>query len=702
MTAIGIDLGTTNSLAAYDNGSGEPIILKTGSGETFTPSVVRFERGEMLVGRRAWNSAEKAPRDTVFSIKRLMGRSSNDRDVKNMKKQSPYPIVELPGGEVKVLINGTEYSPEDVSAIILRQVVEDANKGLNGKTDGPITHAVLTVPANFNEKQRDATRKAGVRAGLVIKKTIDEPTAAAVAFGMDKPDLIAKLLVFDMGGGTLDISLLNVGKEEFVIDDNIGDMWLGGDNFDQRIVELIGQWVKQTYNVDPSTDNDFKIAAKRKAEETKILLSKYPQATIIIPGIVPLGGGEKEQVSMPITQQQFENAIREDVDRAMQLVDKVLEKNNMECDDITHVLLVGGATFVPLVRRRLEEKFGEDKVRHDVNPMQAVAKGAAILAAQLKKVECPKCFKINPYEAETCEHEGCRAKLLTGRAVGKVGLYEVTERDFGIGAVDDKDEPDTFSILITKQTDYPLEEPVRKRYMTTSRKIKIPVYAGDNSKASENEYLGLVEYELPPDVPTQTPVFVSFNYDRNRILTVGIEVEGREELNHHTTPKRQLMDDGPVDDDKLRTHLRNAIDFVENMSTKYDDFFQPEQKKEIQKELETARRMMNQKEPKKFRETLDTLMKIQQKNEIVTILHLTDLLMMEVAPETAQFLAEQSKQLRDAYRESGDRAQVNKIKRTLEKALLDIIENVRVSPGIKTFGGLLKITGETGTGANGK
>ncbi len=694
--SIGIDLGTTNSLAAIVDGDGNPRILETGTGESFTPSVVSFSQGTLLVGRQAWNNANKAPTDTIFSIKRLMGRSADDENVKKLKEKSPHSIIQHPNNEIKVLINGVEYTPEDVSEMILRQVVEDARAALGVER---ITHAVITVPAYFSEPQRLATRKAGEKAGLVIKKIIDEPTAAAVAFGMNQPEEFINLLVFDMGGGTTDVSLLYVGNREFVGDAITGDMWLGGDNFDNKIVDIIIDWVKQTYGVDPSQDKDFRMAASRKAETTKILLSNHPQASVLIPDIVPLGGGKKGPVTMTISRAEFEARISDEVKKGIDLVLQLMKDPRLmlSTEDISGVLLVGGATYIPLVRKKLEEIFGEDKVRHDVNPMQAVALGAAILADQLKGTICPQkeCQAENPYEAEKCQI--CGTSLITGRTVGGVGLHEVTERDFGIGAVNENDEPDAFSVLIKAGTPYPLKEPMQRRYMTTSREIVIPVYVGDKPKASENEYLGRVEYELPPDFFPKTPVTVSFNYDRNRILTVGIEVVGRPELKHKTTPKRYAADPAKEGEDKSWTRLRNEIEFVDTMSKDYGEFFEPGQKQEIEIGLQNARQVLRQKEQASVENVLGKLNQIIENNSIVTSLHLSDRLMLEVDSRTSQFLAEQSKSLRDAYRQNPrDMEKVNRIQKVLQTEIMQIFENFKLSPEVRTYGGMLKVIGDTG------
>jgi molecular chaperone DnaK (HSP70) len=705
-------------LAAIVKEDGKPHILKTNTGEFFTPSVVSFNRGALLVGNFAWENTDKAPKDTIYSIKRLMGRSFDDDNVRKLKDSSPYSIIECPNSELKVLLNDVEYSPEAISAMILRQVVEDARTALGGEK---ITHAVITVPAYFSEIQRAATRKAGEQAGLIIQKIIDEPTAAAFAFGMYKSEEYPNLLVFDMGGGTLDISLLYVKNRKFVVDATKGNMWLAGDNFDQKIVEIINDWVKEFYGKELLHDKEFIMAAKREAEKAKKCLTDNPQADVIIPAFVPLDSGEKVDIALTVSSSEFEKRIEGDVEESIQLVRQVLKDNNLETGDISKVILVGGATFVPLVRRKLEELFGQDKVKYDVDPMEAVALGAAILADNLdgvecpncnekndftakectkcqnslvtgrpvyKGIECPKCEEINKYDNEKCE--ACGHLLESVRSVRGLSLYEITERDFGIGVVDQKGETDEFSRIISAGTPYPLKKPKKHRYMTTSRKIKIPVYVGDKPKASENEYLGLVDYELPRDAPSETPVWVSFNYDRHRILTVGIEVEGRPELNHQTTPKRHVPKTSALDGDQLRASLHNAIEFIKNMSEKFSEFFEDEQKREIEKDLRNASQALRQKDSKVVQKALETLMQIQQNFEIITVLQMSDMLMLEVNPKTSQYLAELSKKLRDAYRESKKDSRVKQIQRVLEREIVNIFENFPLRSNIKDYGGILR------------
>lgn len=691
MKAIGIDLGTTNSVAAYDDGH-ELRILPTSTHEQFTPSVVSLGNDGLLVGRQAWNNAAAAPTDTIFSIKRLMGRSFDEKQVDEAKKRYAYTIVAGEKRGVAVQIGGNTYTPEDISTMILRQVVKDASAALNDQ----VTHAVITVPAYFNDHQREATRKAGEKAGLIVKKIIDEPTAAAVAFGMQQAGKEHTLLVFDMGGGTLDVSIGYMDSRsegdantlQFVGMAIGGDKWLGGDDLDHAIVEMIHEWVGQTFDLDLRADKRFIMQARREAERVKCLLSERREADVGIPGAILLPGGQAASVRMTITQRAFEERITPYVERARVEVRKTMAIKDLDPDDISTVLLVGGATYVPAVRQMLENIFGADKVKHHVNPMLAVAQGAATLAAKLKGVVCPikACGRQNDYDARECV--ACGASLATAQPIGDVGMYEITERDMGISVVRNG-LPDAFSVLIKRGTPYPLKEPMRRPYFTTSHQITIPVYAGESLVASQNEYLGLVEYKLPADAPPRTPIEVQFNYDRDRILRVRIEVKGRPELTHEMTPTRYAPDPQQSSDDLWRTTLQNAIKFIEMLLDRYHDFIEHEQRERLKDGIRRAGLVLAGQDQAIGQQMLHELTQAIGELDIAYRLLLTDIKMQEVDPQTAQYLAQQSKRLRDAYR-SNDVDMVRKVKRTLDAELMHIAEAAPTGPDIKGFGGLLE------------
>lgn len=686
MTAIGIDLGTTNSVAAISDKEGRARTLKNHKGESFTPSVVSVKDGELLVGREARNHAAAAPKDTIFSVKRLMGRPYDHPRVAEAKERFLYAIVPADeDGFACVYMDGRQYKPEDISAEILKRVLADAEKEVGQE----IRYAVITVPAYFSEPQREATRKAGEMAGLVVKKIIDEPTAAAVAFGLDKAEEDHTIMVFDMGGGTLDVSVLFYASREFTGLAKEGDMWLGGDDFDQKIVELINEWVKSIYPDAPLDDDHFRLEARREAEKAKILLSNNPATNVLLPGIIPLPGGQSLTVNMQISRQQFEERTQPLVEVGRRLIDKVLRKRGLEPEDITAVLPIGGSTLVPAVRHMLEEQFGPEKIRADVDPMNAVALGAAIMAATTEGVECPKCKTINKYEATRCEN--CAESLSMAEEIGSVNLYDVTERHLGIGAVDrQKGDADVFSILIKAGTHYPLEEPARRRYKTTGRQITIPVYIGEKEKASDNEYLGLVEYELPAGIGPGTPIWVAFNFDRNRILNVKIEVEGRPDLAHEATPRRHMPRPGVVREDQWITILHNAVNSVEEIFSRYGEFVPNDKKQNILDIVQHAKAAIAAQDQAAGHQLVSDLTQAAGDLDVAIYLLLADRLRGEATPDSSGYLAEQQKLLKEALRKQ-DSEQVRNIKRALEAEFKHIQETMPVSRQIESFGGLPEI-----------
>ncbi len=685
MTAIGIDLGTTNSVAAISDKEGRARVLKSRSGDSFTPSVVSVKNGEMLVGQEARRHAAAAPKDTIFSVKRLMGRPYDFPGVQETKAHFPYLIVPAnDDGFACVYMDGRQYKPEEISAEILKRVVADAEKEVGQE----IHHAVITVPAYFSEPQRAATRKAGEMAGLVVKKIIDEPTAAAVAFGLDKAEEDHTILVFDMGGGTLDVSILFYASREFTGLAKKGNMWLGGDDFDTKIVELIDEWVKSVYPDAPLDDDRYRLEARRAAEQAKIRLSSNPSTNVVLPGIIPLPGGQALAVNMSVSRPQFEERIQPLVETGHRLIDDVLRERDLEAGDITAVLPIGGSTLVPAVRQMLEELF-TGKVRTDVDPMNAVALGAAIMAATTEGVECPKCQTINEYEASSCKN--CGESLSMAEEVGSVNLYDVTERHLGIGAVDrQKGDADVFSILIEAGTHYPLQEPARRRYRAIGRQITIPVYIGMKEKASDNEYLGLVEYELPASLGPGTPVTVAFNFDRNRILNVKIEVENRPDMSHEATPRRHIPSPGASRDDQWIIILNNITSFVEIVFDRYAEFVPEDKKQKLQEVMQRARTAIAAQDQATGHELVNELTQAVGELDVVSYFLLTDRMIHEATPDSSRFLAEQSKLLKEAFRKQ-DTEQMTKIKRAMEMEFKHIQETMPVSRQIESFGGLLEI-----------
>lgn len=424
--AIGIDLGTTNSVVAFKDTSVRTITTGPDN-EDLCRSCVAMDRksGEFVVGNSPYRSWKRYAPNIVVSIKRLMGASISDEQVQKMKAQRslyPYGIDKLAGGtdeSVAVILNGKQYTPEQISAQILRQLKEDASVKL-----GEITHAVITVPAYFTEKQRTATRKAAEMAGLKVQRLLAEPTAAAISYGVDKmeKDDEKVFLVYDFGGGTFDLSILVASGGNFIESGTGGDRWLGGDDIDKALMNYVFEYTNKDQNVDVQELIDalddrkryaFQGELKNQIEGAKKQLSNSKAASIEIFGELETEEGDMVDIEVSITRDEFENLIRPLIQRTIDLVDELLDKTGYPIETIDNILLVGGSSCIPLVRKMLIAKYGEDKILSSEKPMLAIAEGAAILAHALNdEFECPECGEMVPKDSSTCPH--CGAKFEGG------------------------------------------------------------------------------------------------------------------------------------------------------------------------------------------------------------------------------------------------------------------------------------------------
>ena len=368
---IGIDLGTTNSCVAVMEGS-EPIVMANSEGQRTTPSVVGFTaKGDRLVGQPAKNQIVTNAENTVYSIKRFMGHKYNE--VPNELSMIPYKVVSGNNGTVRVNIRGTEYSPEEISANILQKMKKTAEDYLGE----PVTEAVITVPAYFNDAQRQATKDAGKIAGLEVKRIVNEPTAAALAYGFGKDaSKDEKIAVYDLGGGTFDISILELGDGVFEVKSTNGDTHLGGDNFDQRIIEWMVSSFKKETGIDLSTDKMALQRLKEAAEKAKIELSNSTSTDINLPFISADATGPKH-LQMTLTRAAFEQLIDDLIERTKIPCQNALRDAGLTAADIDEVILVGGSTRVPKVQETVKALFGKEPHK-GVNPDEVVAMGAAI------------------------------------------------------------------------------------------------------------------------------------------------------------------------------------------------------------------------------------------------------------------------------------------------------------------------------------
>ncbi len=376
---LGIDLGTTNSVTAIMEG-GEPTVLENAEGSRLTPSVVAVnpKTGERLVGQVARRQAITNPENTIFSVKRFMGRKFDDAEVQKALKVVPYKVAKAPNGDVRVILNGKEYSPPEVSAMILQKLKQDAEAKLGEK----ITQAVITVPAYFNDSQRQATKDAGKIAGLEVLRIINEPTAASLAYGLDKQGKEETIAVYDLGGGTFDISVLSVGEGVFEVKATNGDTFLGGDDFDQRVIDWIVDEFKKDQGIDLRQDRMALQRLKEAAEKAKIELSSTQSTEINLPFITADAGGPKH-LSLNLTRAKLEQLVGDLVERTKGPVQQALKDAGISPSDIDEVVLVGGQTRMPAVQEMVKQVFGKEPHK-GVNPDEVVAIGAAIQAGVLK------------------------------------------------------------------------------------------------------------------------------------------------------------------------------------------------------------------------------------------------------------------------------------------------------------------------------
>ncbi|MGQ0809766.1 MAG: molecular chaperone DnaK [Nitrospiraceae bacterium] len=567
---IGIDLGTTNSCVAIMSG-GDPVVIANAEGSRTTPSVVAItDKGERLVGQIAKRQAITNPENTIFSIKRLIGRKFNSRQVQEATKRLPYKVVDADNGDAHVEIRGKRYSPAEVSAMILQKMKQTAEDYLGEK----VTEAVITVPAYFDDSQRQATKDAGQIAGLNVLRIINEPTAASLAYGLDKKK-DERIAVYDLGGGTFDISVLEIGDGVFEVKSTNGDTYLGGDDFDQRIMDWLVEEFKKDQGIDLRKDRMALQRLKEAAERAKIELSSSQESEINLPFITADASGPKHLVTK-LTRAKLEQLVDDLVQRTMEPCKKALADAGVTAKDINEVVLVGGMTRMPKVLEKVREFFGKEPHK-GVNPDEVVAIGAGIQGGVLKG------------------------------EVKDVLLLDVTPLTLGIETLGG-----IFTHLIERNTTIPTKKSqVFSTAADNQSAVTIRVFQGEREMANDNKLLGQFDLVGIPPAPRGMPqVEVTFDIDANGIVHVSakdlgtqkeqsIKITASSGLSKEEIDKLVRDAQSHTEDDKKRRKVAEARNQADNLIysteknlTEHGDKIGEEDKTKIKEAIDALRKAM--------------------------------------------------------------------------------------------------------------
>jgi molecular chaperone DnaK len=593
---IGIDLGTTNSAMAILE-AGQPTVLENAEGSRITPSVVAIDpkTGQRLVGTIARRQAVTNPENTIFSIKRFMGRKFDDPIVQETIKRVPYRVTKASNGDVRVLMGGKEYSPPEISAMILQKMRGDAE----AKLGDTVKQAVITVPAYFNDAQRQATKDAGQIAGLEVLRIVNEPTAASLAYGLDKAGRDEEIAVYDLGGGTFDISLLRVGEGVIEVLATNGDTFLGGDDFDRAIMDWVIAEFKKDQGIDLSADRVALQRIREAAEKAKIELSSTQSTEINLPFISANASGPIH-LQMTLTRSKLEQLTDPLIKRTQEPVQKALEDAKLKASDVEEVVLVGGQTRMPAVQSLVKKLFNGKEPHKGVNPDEVVAAGAAV-----------------------------QAGVLQGD-VKDVLLLDVTPLSLGV-----ETKGGVMTVLIPRNTTIPAR---RSEVFSTAEdgqtQVEIHVVQGERPLASENKSLGRFILDGIPPAPRGTPqIEVTFDIDANGILNVSAKEQssGKEQrvviepVSGLTETEIQRMvreaeqhaseDAQRREEVELRNRADNLAYAAENLLRESGDALPSELKLEIDNQAQAIRQALQRNDMSAIRSGVEALERALQQAE---------------------------------------------------------------------------------------